>query len=169
VRRTLERRTSSWARRALRAGAEPEAVARDASAAREHIGPVVARLCEVGLVDDASFAQARARRMASGGRSRRAIAAHLAQKGVAPDAAREAVVAHDGDAELDAAIAFARKRRVGPFAREAPPPGREERRAAEQKTLGAMARAGFDFATCERVLRMDRDDAEERLRDRRDF
>ena len=32
-----------------------------------------------------------------------------------------------------------------------------------------MARAGFDFGVCERVLRMDRDDADERLRDRREF
>ena len=107
--------------------------------------------------------------MATSGRSRRAITAHLAQKGVAATTVREAV-GHDVGAELAAAIAFARKRRLGPFAREeAEPLDRDARRVAERKALGTMARAGFDFGVCERVLRMDRDDADERLRDRREF
>lgn len=127
------------------------------------------RLGEVGLVNDAAFAETRAKRMASAGRSRRAISAHLAQKGIDAATVREAVP-RDGAAELAAAIAFARKRRLGPFARDTEEMlSRDEKRAAERKALGTMSRAGFDFGVCERVLRMSRDDAEERLRDRREF
>ena len=49
------------------------------------------------------------------------------------------------------------------------PTDRDERRAAERKALGTLARAGFDWNVCDRVMRMNRDDAEERLRERREF
>jgi regulatory protein len=167
--KTLQRRIGNWARRATRAGRDVETVALDAAAARELIREIVGRLGEVGLVNDTAFAQTRAKRMASGGRSRRAISAHLAQKGVDAATIRE-TVPHDASTELAAAIAFARKRRIGPFARETEvAESRDEKRAAERKALGTMARAGFDLGVCERVLHMDRDDADERLRDRREF
>lgn len=168
VKKTLERRIGNWSRRAVRAGLDAEAVALDAAAARELIPAIVDRLREVGLVNDVTFAENRAKRMSCSGRSRRAISAHLAQKGVDAATVREAVTV-DAGAELAAAIAFARKRRIGPFSRDEVPADRDERRAAERKALGAMARAGFDFNVCERVLKMDRDDADTRLRDRREF
>lgn len=169
VAKTLTRRIGNWARRATRAGRDAEAVVQDAAAARERIAEIVGRLGEVGLVNDAVFAETRAKRMSSAGRSRRAISAHLAQKGIAAETVREALP-HDATAELAAAVAFARKRRLGPFARDSEEgESRDAKRAADMKALGAMARAGFDFSVCDRVLRMDRDEAETRLRERREF
>ena len=169
VKKTLERRIANWARRSIRAGREGEGVATDAAAAREIVPEIVARLREVGLVNDSAFAENRAKRMASSGRSRRAIAAHLAHKGVDAATVRDAVP-RDAGAELGAALAFARRRRIGPFAAaDAAPEGRDARRAAEQKALGAMARAGFDWNVCDRVMQMDREAAEERLRESREF
>jgi regulatory protein len=169
VKKTLERRISNWARRSVRAGRDAEGVASDAAKARELVPEIVGRLREVGLVNDTTFAENRAKRMSSAGRSRRAIAAHLAQKGVDAATVRDAVP-RDAGAELGAALAFARKRRIGPFAStDDVPEGRDAKREAERKALGAMARAGFDWNVCERVMRMDRDDAEERLRERREF
>lgn len=169
VKKTLERRISNWARRSVRAGRDAEGVASDAAKARELVPEIVGRLREVGLVNDTSFAENRAKRMSSAGRSRRAITAHLAQKGVDAATVREAVP-HDAGAELAAALAFARKRRIGPFASEEDAPeGRDARREAERKALGTMARAGFDWNVCERVMRMNREDADERLRERREF
>jgi regulatory protein len=168
VRKTLERRTSNWARRAVRAGRDAEGVAADAAAAREVIPEIVARLREVGLVNDATFAENRARRMSSAGRSRRAISAHLGQKGVDAATVREAVP-HDAGSELAAAVVFARKRRIGPFFSGEQPEGRDARREADRKALGALARAGFDWNVCERVMRMDRESADELLHARRDF
>ena len=169
VKKTLERRIGNWARRSVRAGRDAEGIAGDAAKARELIEEIVGRLREVGLVNDATFAENRARRMSDAGRSRRAISAHLAQKGVDAATVREAVP-HDAGAELGAALQFARRRRIGPFADEADVlTDREERRAVERKALGTLARAGFDWNVCDRVMRMSREDAEARLHARREF
>jgi len=122
------------------------------------IQKVVARLVEVGLVDDASFAATRVERLGRGGRSSRAIAAHLAQRGVRSDVARAALATRDASADLDAALVLTRKRRIGAFART---PAIDP--DARRKELGILARAGFDRSTAERALRIDRDEAEERL------
>ena len=138
-------------RRARKKGVDLDDVA-------DAIRSVVARLVEVGLVDDASFAASRVDRLGRAGRSSRAIAAHLAQKGVRADVARAALVTRDASADLDAALVLTRKRRIGAFART-PATGPDARR----KELGILARAGFDRSTAERALRIDREEAEERL------
>ncbi|MBR0647945.1 RecX family transcriptional regulator, partial [Roseomonas hellenica] len=93
-------------------------------------------------------------------RSRRAIGAHLAAKGVDADTA-EAALPEDPEAELDAALAQCRRRRVGPFAR-AP-----EDAAMRLKALAALARGGFSHAIAKRALDMDAEEAEARLIARR--
>ncbi len=160
----LERKIANWARRASRDGHhEPDDIARDVERARAAVEPIVLRMVELGVVDDARFAEARAARLSRQGRSRRAIAAHLAQKGVAQGLVQEAT-AKDAGTELVAALTLARKRRLGPFARD------EERSIrnpeARRKALGVFARAGFDLGTADRALRMDPEEAEEKLRDR---
>ena len=154
--RVLERKIGNWARRAGRAARDPEQVASELATCREHIAAIIARFQEVGLVNDASFAESRVRSLTRAGRSRRAISAHLTAKGVDAETARQALPT-DASIELDAAIAFARKKRIGPFARE------EVDRAGKQKALAAMARAGFGWSTCERALGMDLEQAEERI------
>ncbi|MDE2199619.1 MAG: RecX family transcriptional regulator, partial [Rhodospirillales bacterium] len=98
----------------------------------------VARLVAAGLVDDAAFATSRARSLARAGRSRRAIAAHLAERGVAAET--RAALPDDAETELAAALAFARRRRIAPFG---PAADADTRRRA----LGMFARAGFSQAT----------------------
>src|SRR5690348_16319039 len=80
--RVLRRRIDRWARAALQAGGEAEAVRRQVEQARAAAAEAVRRLAAAGAVDDATFAAGRARRLLRSGRSRRAIAAHLAAKGV---------------------------------------------------------------------------------------
>jgi regulatory protein len=155
--RVLDRKVAGWARKATRAGRDAEPIAADVSSCRESIEAIVARFREVGLINDAAYAKSRARSLSRSGRSRRAIAAHLAAKGVDAETARQALP-ESAETELAAAIAFARKRRIGPYAREAPVD-----RAAKQKALASMARAGFGWSTCERALGMDREEADERL------
>lgn len=127
----------------------------DLDEASEIIRSVVARLVEAGLVNDSTFASTRARRLSREGRSSRAIAAHLAQKGVRGEVARSVI---DRDGDLDAALVLTRKRRIGAFRREELVDA-----FAKQKELGMLARAGFDRSTAERALRFDREEAEERL------
>jgi len=167
VARVLERRIDAWARKADRAGCDPETIQSEAARARDAIEPVVSRLREVGLIDDAAFAEARARSLSRAGRSRRAIAAHLAERGAAESVVRQALEVA-GSSELGSAIAFAYKRKIGPFSRRnVAPRTREEVRTMDRKAFAAMARAGFDYGISERALRMDLDEAETLLAEHR--
>jgi regulatory protein len=145
--RVLGRRIDRWARAAE---AAPEIVATAQQAARD----VVAKLAAVGAVDDAAFAARRARSLARAGRSRRAIGAHLAARGVSAELT--AALPYDPEAELTAALAYARRRRMGPFRQ---PPDPEQ----HMRDMGRLARAGFPQNIASAVLRMDADDAEERV------
>jgi regulatory protein len=142
--RVLARRIDRWARAAA---AEPETIAACQDAARD----VVTRLAAAGAVNDAAFAAGRARSLARAGRSRRAIGAHLAARGV--PSALTAALPDDPAAELASALAYARRRRIGPFRQ---PPDPEQR----LRDLGRLARAGFPQPIAEAALRMDLDDAE---------
>jgi regulatory protein len=127
--RALLRRIDRWAR-----GNDSPGAAAQAAVARAAARAVVARLVAAGAVDDRGFATARAARLRRTGRSRRAAAAHLAARGV--DAATlRAALPDDPEAELAAAVAFARRRRLGPFAPVTGPPA--------PRALAAFARAGF--------------------------
>jgi regulatory protein len=151
LRRLLLRRIDRWAR-AAEAEDQPD-IAPRAAAAKAAAAEVAKQLVSKGAVDDAAFAGSRARRLLRGGRSRRATLAHLREKGV--DAETAAAALPEGeDAELAAALAFCRKRRIGPFAREEGTP--QDR----LKAMGALARAGFGRDVAGRALRMPPDEAE---------
>ena len=161
--RVLRRRIARWARTAAAEdGAEAGEIARVAEAADAAAGRVVASLATAGGVDDRRFAAGRARRHAREGKSARASAAHLSAAGVAAPLAREAA-ARDDDREIDAAVAHARKRRLGPFARPGDDAPGEARAKRRQKALASFARAGFSSATAHEVLGLDLDEAELRL------
>ena len=146
--RVLDRRVLRWARAAEREGQPAEA---EVAAAREAVRVVARTLAESGVVDDAAFAAARARSLTRAGRSRRAVSAHLAAKGVPQTVAQAALP--DPAEELPAALAYARRRRLGPFRAEPAEPEQHRR------DLGAMARAGFPQPVAEQALRMEPDDA----------
>lgn len=151
VRRVLRRRVDAWARAAEAAGAP--GVAEAAAAARVLAGRVAAAMVAIGAVDDAAFAEARARRLSRAGQSRRAIAAHLNARGVAAETAAAALP----ETELEAALALCRRRRIGPFG------GPPMEGPARLKALAALARAGFGRAVAEAALGMPAEAAEARL------
>jgi regulatory protein len=145
LRRVLERRVARWSRAAEAEGQSREAIA-----------TIAKSLVVAGAVNDAAFAESRARRLARSGHSRRAIAAHLAAKGIETETAAAALPDGEG-AELLAAIAFCRRRRIGPFARVAPDA------PARMKALAALARGGFAQGIARRALAMDPAEAEDML------
>ena len=115
---------------------------------------VVTRLVAAGAVNDATYAESRARSLLRCGRSRRAAAAQLAAKGV--DAATaQSVLPDDEHSELAAALVLARKRRIGPFRT-----GEAPDEAGRRRELGVLARAGFPQDVARRALAMDADQAE---------
>jgi regulatory protein len=115
--------------------------------ARSLVDGLVARYRETGLIDDAAYAAGRARARLRRGQSLRTVRAGLAAKGVAAEEAEAAIAALRSDAvdpDLAAAVAFARRRRLGPYRRVA--------EADRAKELAAFARAGFTRAVAEAVL-----------------
>jgi regulatory protein len=88
--------------------------------------------------------------MAARGLGTRRVKGALAAAGVGRDDVAAAVDAGDDAAEqaLETAIAFARRRRFGPFGRE----GASHDPVRMRRELAAMARAGHDFAVAKRVL-----------------
>jgi regulatory protein len=146
--RVLARRIDRWAR--ARAGEDGHAgeIGAAARGAKAAIPQVIARLRQAGVLSDAGFAAARAKRLTRGGKSRRAALAHLAAKGVGP-ATAQAVVADDPQMELAAACAYLRRRRAGPFGE-----------ADGLKVLAAMGRGGFSQEVARRALLLERDEAE---------
>ena len=156
LRRVLERRISRWARAAEAEGQARDAIAAATAALHVEIASLAQSLVAAGAVNDAAFAESRARRLARSGHSRRAIAAHLAAKGIETETAAAALPEGE-ETELLAALAFCRRRRVGPFARVAADA------TARMKALAALARGGFAQGIARRALAMDPAEAEEML------
>ena len=111
---------------------------------------VIAALSRSGALNDALFAEGKARSLNRRGGSRRQIAAKLAASGVAGADSARALAQLEGempDSEFTAALAYAKRRRLGAFrvGADASP----ERR---KKDLAAMARAGFALDLARRAL-----------------
>lgn len=113
----------------------------------------IAALDGGALLDDARYAEALAHSLHRRGLSRRMIAQRLRHKGVQEHERAAALAtisdAHD-DPDLVAATHYARRRRLGPFARD--PSIRAERR---QKHLAALGRRGFSYGTARQVIDAD--------------
>jgi regulatory protein len=150
LRQVLLRRIDRWAREA----ADQDTASERAAAAKASVPGIIARIAELGLLNDAAFAENRARGLALNGRSRRAIAARLMAKGIDPARARSALPEGD-DVEMVSALILARKRRIGPFRKAEPDRNRE---------LGVLARAGFPRDIALRALAMEPEAAEEAIK-----
>ena len=144
----LERYASSAEnlRRVLRRKADKRCRLRGEDPAEFHemIDEVVARSLRSGLIDDSRYAEARVATLRRRGGSARAIQAKLSAKGVDRTTIAAALEGEDGDEE-QAARAFARRRKLGPYR-----PG--ERAPYRDKDLAALARAGFRFDVARKVI-----------------
>jgi regulatory protein len=109
---------------------------------------LAARFAERGYVDDSGYALAKARSLSARGYGKRRLADALRVAGVEePDSA--AARDHADEEAVDAAIRFARRRRIGPFA-----VAEDLTPQARDKALGAMVRAGHDFALARAIVIM---------------
>ncbi len=153
--RVLEHRIDRWARLAQTAETDRDALAAQVAAAQQAARDVVARLAAAGAVNDTAFAESRVRSLARAGRSRRAIGAHLAAKGVGAEIQRNVLPEATADAELAAALVLARRRRIGPFRAGDPPDA-----AGRRRELAVFARAGFPQSVAARALDTDASEAE---------
>jgi len=109
------------------------------------VGRLTERFAELGYVDDRAFAAARAASLGRRGYGERRVVQALHAAGVG-EADSAAALERTREEALAAALRFAQKRRLGPFAAQAP--DRDTRR----KAAAAMLRAGHGFDVVRRIL-----------------
>jgi len=122
----------------------------DREAAREGIDPLLDELVESGALNDARFARNWVEQLDRKGMSRLAIRSKMREKGIDGDlvqAELTRVDGQEGNRELLRAIAYARRRRLGPAQTDV-----QRREARRKKDLAAMARAGFGYGIAKRVV-----------------
>lgn len=106
----------------------------DGAAEPQPVG-VAERMAAAGYIDDRGYAEAKAGALGRRGYGARRVADTLRAAGVEADDA-DAVLATAQDGAYDAALAYARRKRIGPFA--ATPAERDQ----QHRQFAAMARAG---------------------------
>jgi regulatory protein len=97
------------------------------------------RFAELGYIDDAAYAMAKSRTLAARGYGKRRLSDKLRLAGIGEDDSIAAKAHADREA-INAALRFAQRRRLGPFAVEA------AERPQREKWISAMVRAGHGFA-----------------------
>lgn len=102
----------------------------------------------LALLDDEGYTRGMITSLRARGASARAIHAKLQQKGLKPDIIQDTLKDIDNenddeDAELAAALKFARRKKLGPYCTKDTP---------EDKQLATLARAGFSYDICKKII-----------------
>ncbi len=118
---------------------------------------LVERITALGYVNDRAWAASKQRDLTSRGFGAGRVRGALTAAGVARD---DVSLVLDGDGETaenpyTTAVAFARRRRFGPFARD----GASHDPARQRREMAAMARAGHCFDVARKVLDAKDEDA----------
>lgn len=109
---------------------------------------IVERLARLGYVDDAAYALSKSRALTGRGYGPRRVRQSLRAAGVGEDDCRPAGELAQAE-RVEAALRFARRRRIGPFA------GHSVERDEREKALAAMLRAGHAFSLSKAILALD--------------
>jgi regulatory protein len=107
------------------------------------LAAIADRMVELGYVNDAAFAEARTRGLTRRGMGAGRVRSSLAAYGIDRETGDAALEGHDA---LQAAIDFARRKRLGPFG----PPLTDPK--LRNRQMGAMARAGHPQALARAIL-----------------
>lgn len=120
----------------------------DRTEALKWVDELVDKLVRNGLINDSAYAGMKAQSLRASGRSSRVIAQKLRMKGVSAELVQQKLAEATAElSEEEAARIWARKKRLGPFRRDART--REEHR---RKDLAALARAGFSFGVAKKII-----------------
>lgn len=116
-----------------------------ASSGDPPVAEIVAWAAKAGFVDDPAFAMSRSRSLGARGYGERRVAMALRAAGIEEEDGAPARD-HARQTAEEAALRFARRKRLGPFAATLP-----DRRDSD-KALAAMIRAGHPFELARRIL-----------------
>jgi regulatory protein len=109
------------------------------------VDDLVQRYVRSGMIDDQRYAEAQVASSRRRGRSAQGIRARLAAKGVGGELVQAALAEHEGD-DGDAARAFARRRRLGPWRTTG------NRADFRERDLASLGRAGFAYDIARTVI-----------------
>jgi regulatory protein len=119
---------------------------------KQAIDAIVAKFVDAGVIDDKAFAQTKARALHRRGSSNRVTRQKLRFAGVDGETLDKAMAGLDQELDTDprqrewlAAVALARRRRLGPFRQK-------DRKEHRDKDLAAMARGGFEYQLARKVI-----------------
>lgn len=105
------------------------------------------RFTDLGYIDDAAYALSQSRSLSTRGYGKRRVSQKLRIAGV-EDEDRVDAYAHADGAAVEAALRFAERRRLGPFAASEADPRQRE------KWIAAMVRAGHAFGLAREIARL---------------
>lgn len=109
---------------------------------------IAARMATLGYVDDAAYALSKSRALTGRGYGPRRVRQSLRAAGIEEQDSLPASELAQAE-RVEAALHFARRRRIGPFA------GRRLERDEREKALAAMLRAGHDFSLSRAIVMLD--------------
>ncbi|HTE37027.1 MAG TPA: RecX family transcriptional regulator [Reyranella sp.] len=119
---------------------------------KQAIDAIVAKFVDAGVIDDRAFAQTKARALHRRGSSTRLTRQKLSFAGIDRDTLDKAMAGLDQELDTDpkqrewqAAVALARRRRLGPFRQK-------DRKEHRDRDLAAMARGGFEYQLARKVI-----------------
>lgn len=120
---------------------------------------VIRKFQEIGFLNDAGYAAGLARSLKNRGWPRSRILMRLKEKGISADIIDEAVEEAAPDEDFRNALIWMRRKRLGAFATT---------EKTQDKSLAALARAGFDYHTASRALELSKDEIVEILEGHQD-
>lgn len=106
---------------------------------------VVAKVVDLGFIDDAAYAGMKAASLTRRGYGKGRVRMELAASGIGAEDGSEAL-AHADEQGLAAALRFAERRRIGPYA------DTQSDLPKRQKALAAMLRAGHPLDLARRIV-----------------
>jgi regulatory protein len=109
-------------------------------------GAIADRFAELGYVNDSAYALAKSQSLTSRGYGKRRVVESLRAAGVEEDETTDARQHADEEA-VTAALRYAKRKRIGPFAAE-----RATDPSQRQKALAAMVRAGHGFDLAKTIV-----------------
>jgi regulatory protein len=162
IREMFHRRAAAW----LRSLSHEERSALEAEFL-ENVEAKIRNLVESGFIDDARFAEIKARSWRKSGHGSRRIAIDLAKKGISENLIKDAIAAADteiirnsmGDenkigqeGEYVAAQTLARRKKLGPYRTKPNPTNRTEQMKLWRREAGVLYRVGFGLDIIRKIL-----------------
>lgn len=120
----------------------------------ELLEKIIENFKRVDLLNDETYAQGKINSLRRSGQSTKSVIQKMQVKGINQEMTQEMLRKfedRDENSELNAALIFARKKRIGPYTNF-------EKEFDYTKQLAAMARAGFSYEISAKIIKMTQDD-----------